>query len=152
MSAILNSSTLANQVDRFAELTLQLKAFDDAVKERDTLRKQLAEFCDSVSSDDVRLTGNRYFVAFTKAPLMRSVSNIAGFFNAVGLERFLSVVKVNTSDADRLLTETQKTALLEATPGSRRLKDVGELPNPVSAFYLSLAGALQPGHSPKPLG
>lgn len=123
----ITAQTIAEKVDRFVDLTNQLSFVDALIKERDSLRKQLAEYADSVGSDAVKLTGNKTYVSFTKAPLMRSVENIGGFLEAVGLDQFLTAVKISTTVADKLLNETQKTTLFEVSVGARRVKDTGEI-------------------------
>jgi len=119
--------SISEKVDRFVDLTNQLSFVEALIKERDSLRKQLAEHADTIGSDAVKLTGNTTYVSFTKAPLMRSIENIGGFLEAVGLDSFLTAVKISTTVADKLLNETQKTALFEVTTGARRVKDTGEI-------------------------
>ena len=121
------TQTIEDQIDRFVDLQNQLAFCDALLKERDSLRKQLAEWADSISPDAVKLTGNNSYVSFTKPPLMREISNIGGFLEAVGLEKFLTAVKISTTTADKLLNETQKTKLFETSLGARRVKDSGEL-------------------------
>ncbi len=144
MAAVLKPQTtnenISKMVDRFGWLTAELKAVDDLLKERDTLRKQLADYADSISDGEVKLSGSRYYVSFSKAPLMRTINNIAGFLDAVGLEDFLMAVKVSTTTADKLLSEIQKAALYEVSPGVRRLKDVGAIAGLMRGFYENLAG------------
>lgn len=91
------------------------------------MRKRLAEHADSISSDAVKLTGDKSYVSFSKAPMMRTVNNVGGFLEVVGLDNFLTAVKVSTTVADKLLNETQKSALFDVTIGARRVKDCGEL-------------------------
>jgi hypothetical protein len=119
--------TLADKVDRFVDLTNQLAFVDSLVKERDSLRKQLAEQADTAGTGAVKLTGNNTYVSFTKAPLMRNISNVGAFLETVGLDSFLTAVKISTTTADKLLNETQKTSLFDVTVGSRRVKDTGEI-------------------------
>jgi len=121
------AQTIAEKVDRFVDLTNQLSFVDALIKERDSLRKQLAEHADTIGSGAVKLTGNNTYVSLTKAPLMRNVENIGGFLEAVGLDQFLTAVKISTTVADKLLNETQKTALFEVTTGTRRVRDTGEI-------------------------
>jgi glutamate-1-semialdehyde aminotransferase len=126
MSAILQpqSNTITAMIDRFGELETQLKGIDALIKERDSLRKQLAEQCDTIDPDgEVRLIGERFSVTFGKAPIQRTLSNLAGYLEAVGITKFLSSVKVSVSEADKYLNETQKAELFEVGKGSRRLKD-----------------------------
>lgn len=68
--------TIAEKVDRFVDLTNQLSFVDALIKERDSLRKQLAEHTDTIGNGAVKLTGNNTYVSFTKAPLMRSVNGV----------------------------------------------------------------------------
>lgn len=127
----INKSTLApsieSMVDRFADLTQQLEFIEPLVKERDSLRKQLCEYADTQGNTAIKLQGHSHYVSLTPAPLMRNVNNIVGFLEAVGLDRFLTSIKISTTAADKLLTETQKAVLFDVTLGSRRIKDVGQL-------------------------
>lgn len=118
---------ISEMVDRFVDLTSQLSFVDSLVKERDSLRKMLAEHADTIGTGAVKLTGNNSYVSFTKPPLMRNISNVGGFLEAVGLDNFLTAVKISTTTADKLLNETQRTTLFDVTVGSRRVKDTGEL-------------------------
>ena len=118
---------IAIMVDRFVDLTNQLAFVDSLIKERDSLRKQLAEHADTLSDGVVKLTGDTSYVSFTKAPLMRTVNNVGGFLEAVGLDSFLTAVKISTTVADRLLSATQGAVLFEVSQGSRRVKDTGDL-------------------------
>ncbi len=117
--------TITDKVDRFVDLTNQLAFVDSLVKERDSLRKQLAEYADTIGTGTVKLTGNNTYVSFTKAPLMRNISNVGAFLEVVGLDNFLTAVKISTTTADKLLNETQKTTLFDVNVGSRRVKDTG---------------------------
>ena len=141
--------TLADKVDRFVNLTSQLAEVEALVKERDSLRKQLAEHADTMGAGAVKLTGNNTYVSFTKAPLMRNVSNVGLFLETVGLDKFLTAVKISTTTADKLLNETQKTTLFDVTVGSRRVKDTGEMmqviqPRQGAQLFEFLAGMSNP--------
>lgn len=114
-------------VDGFVELNTQMKAVDKLIKERDELRKRLAEHTNTVSDGVVKLTGYRYYISFSKARIMRTINNIPAFLEAVGLEAFLTAVKINTTAADKLLSPNQKATLFEVSPGVRRVKDTGQL-------------------------
>ena len=117
------ATSIENLIDRFGELEAQLKGVDALIKERDTLRKQLAEACDAIDpAGEVRLIGSQFAVTFGKAPVQRTLSNIAGYLEAVGLAKFLDSVKVSITEADKYLTETQKAELFEIGRGARRLK------------------------------
>lgn len=129
----ISAQPISEMIDRFVDLNNQIAFVDDLIKERDSLRKQLAEHADTVGSGPVKLSGERFYVSFSKAPLMRSVSNIGGFLEAVGIDKFISAVKVSTTEADKLLNETQKATLFDVTVGSRRLKDTGEILQAVPA-------------------
>lgn len=54
------NQNISEMVDRFGWLTAELKAVDDLLKERDTLRKQLADYADSILDGEVKLSGSRY--------------------------------------------------------------------------------------------
>jgi hypothetical protein len=119
MNAQLKTQTpsIESMIDRFCELQNQITDVEPLIKERDNLRKQLAEYCDTVSPDAVKLTGVNSYMSFTKPPVMREIKDINGFFEAVGFEAFLASVKISTSAADKLLNETQKAKLFETSLG-----------------------------------
>jgi hypothetical protein len=140
---------ISEMVDRFVDLQNQLSFVDSLIKERDSLRKQLAVHADSISDGAVKLTGDTCYVSFTKAPAMRSIENIGGFLEAVGLDKFLTAVKISTTVADKLLNETQKAELFEVSVGARRVKDTGELmqavaPRQGAELFNFLAGLSNP--------
>jgi hypothetical protein len=152
MNAIIKpqASSLAPLVDRFGELEQQLKGVDALIKERDSLRKQLADACDTLDPDgEVRLIGERFTVTFGKAPIQRTLSNLSGYLEAVGIVKFLSSVKVSISEADKFLNETQKAELFEVGKGARRLKDCAPIATPspedqaLARFYETLNQSLQ---------
>jgi hypothetical protein len=136
-------------VDRFVDLTNQLSFLDSLIKERDSLRKQLAVHADTIGTGAVKLTGDTCYVSFTKAPAMRAIENIGGFLEAVGLDNFLTAVKISTTVADKLLNEAQKVELFEISTGARRVKDAGKLmqamaPRQGAALFEFLAGMSNP--------
>jgi glutamate-1-semialdehyde aminotransferase len=152
MSALLQpqSNTIIAMIDRFGELETQLKGIDALIKERDSLRKQLAEQCDTLDSDgEVRLIGERFSVAFGKAPIQRTLSNLSGYLEAVGIVKFLASAKISMTEADKYLNETQKAELLEIGKGARRLKDCAPIATPspdefaLARFYETLNQSLQ---------
>jgi hypothetical protein len=51
------TQSIADKVDRFVDLTNQLSFVDSLIKERDSLRKQLAVHADSIGTGAVKLTG-----------------------------------------------------------------------------------------------
>jgi hypothetical protein len=118
--------SISDKVDRFVDLSNQLAFVDSLVKERDSLRKMLAEHADSVGTGAVMLTGHNSYVSFSKPPLMRNISNVGAFLETVGIDSFLTAVKISTTAADKLLNETQKVELCDVSVGSRRVKDCGE--------------------------
>jgi hypothetical protein len=143
------TQSIANKVDRFVDLSNQLAFVDSLIKERDSLRKQLAVHADSIGTGAVKITGDHSYVSFTKAPAMRSIENIGGFLEAVGLDSFLTAVKISTTLADKLLNETQKAELFEVSVGARRIKDTGELmqamaPRQGAELFNFLAGLSNP--------
>jgi glutamate-1-semialdehyde aminotransferase len=142
--------TLTAMIDRFGELESELKGVDALIKERDSLRKQLAEHCDSIDPDhEVRLIGEHYSVTFGKAPLQRTLSNLSGYLEAVGIVKFLASAKISVSEADKFLNEAQKATLFETGKGARRLKDCAPIATPspeelaLSRFYETLNQSLQ---------
>lgn len=140
---------ISEMVDRFVDLTNQLSFVDSLIKERDSLRKMLAEHADTIGGGAVKIVGENSYVSFTKAPAMRNISNVGGFLKAVGLDSFLTAVKISTTTADKLLNETQKAGLFDVTTGSRRVKDTGELiqtiaPRQGAQLFEFLAGMNRP--------
>ena len=87
------NQNIIEMVDRFGQLSAELKTVDDLIKERDTRRKQLADYADTISEGEVKLSGFRYYVSFSKAPLMGIINNIGGFLGAVGLENLITAVQ-----------------------------------------------------------
>jgi hypothetical protein len=80
---------------------------------------------------------------------MRTVNNVGGFLEAVGIDAFIGAVKISTTAADKLLSATQKATLFEVTTGSRRVKDTGELmqavqPRQGAQLFEFLAGMSNP--------
>jgi hypothetical protein len=124
MSTAHNIQTL---VDEFGTLNAELKQFDALAKRRDELKKQLAEYCDTVSNDEVKLVGSRYFVTFAKPAISRTVKSLPELFSAIGAAAFFDCVKPSITEVCKHLNKTQQAELLESVPGARRLKLVDEV-------------------------
>lgn len=143
----MNTFEIANLVDELGSLSNQLKPYQALQDRHDALRKQLAEYCDAQSSDETTLTGNHFTAVFSKPTTNRTIEDVAGFLSAVGVERFLTAVKVSTTIATKLLSKTDAAQLFVESKGSRRLKAVVERQQPVSpaveAFHQTLANIVR---------
>ena len=158
-------NNIADLVDRFGALENELKKVEALIKERDELRKRLAEACDEVGEGEVTLQGHAFTVMFSKAPAMREIkpAQFGDYLTIVGIDDFLKSCKVSTTAADKLLGEQDKARLFTVSKGSRRLKaciasQVVEVAKPIStedqattAFYASLAGIID-GLTPRAPG
>jgi hypothetical protein len=114
-------------VDEFGALNAELKHFDALAKRRDELKKQLAEYCGTVSGEEVKLVGRRYFVTFAKPAVTRTVKSLPELFAAIGATAFFECVKPSITEVCKHLNTTQQADLLESAPGARRLKLVDEV-------------------------
>jgi hypothetical protein len=119
--------TLQSLVDEFGALNAELKAFDALAKRRDELKKQLAEYGDTISDGEVKLVGKRYFVTFAKPAISRTVKSLPELFATIGSAAFFDCVKPSITEVCKYLNKTQQAALLESAPGARRLKLVDEV-------------------------
>lgn len=82
-------------VDELGNVNKTLSTHDASAQRREALRKTLAEYCDILGPTDQTLTGERYSVAFSKPIVSRSIDDVAGYLDAVGLPNFLQSVKVS---------------------------------------------------------
>lgn len=154
------NTDIMNLVDELGDLNARLAQFDELDKRRSELKKILAEHCDTLGDTEETLQGKRFSVVFSKPTTNRTIENIGGFLEAVGLADFLASVKVSTTSAAKLLSKTQAAELFVESRGSRRMKAVVEVvqatrPAPeqiaVESFYASLAGIIQ-GVAPRVQG
>lgn len=156
----MQSIEIKNLVDELGGLNAKLSSFDELAKRRDEIKKLLAEHCDLLSSAEETLQGNAYTVVFGKPVINRSIEDIAGFLETVGIQSFLGAVKISTTAASKLLSKTDAARLFVESRGSRRMKAIVETvqvsrPTPetmaVEQFYQSLSGILNsatPGFHP----
>jgi len=143
---------IAKLVDALGDVNKTLTSYDNLVQRRDALRKTLAEYCDTLGPTDQTLTGERYSIAFSKPIVSRSIDDVAGYLEAVGLTNFLQSVKVSITSASKFLSKTDATRLFVESQGPRRLKAVIELPlttneqdKAAERFLASLSGILGEG-------
>ena len=146
-----SKNEIAMLTDELGSLNAKLASFDELAKRRDEVRKLLCEHCDSLGDTETTLHGSAYTAVFSKPVINRSIEDVAGFMNAVGVESFLTAVKISTTAANRLLSKTDAARLFVESRGSRRLKavvEVAQVTRPTSEqqavenFYSSLAGIM----------
>lgn len=149
--ATFSQNEIATLVDELGGLNAKLASFDEMAKRRDELKKLLSEYCDFISNDETTLQGERFTVVFSKPTINRSIEDVAGFLETVGIQSFLGAVKISTTVASKLLSKTDSARLFIESRGSRRLKavvEVAQVARPTSEqlavdqFYASLSGIL----------
>ena len=121
----IQKSALQVKVDRLGEIEEILKEVKDLITEKEEIRKSLlAEIKEFPASEEALLEGTDYTVLFSAASKTRTISDIEGYFDAVGQDVFLKTVTVPIGKASEYLTPPQQEALVKVTTGSRSLKAV----------------------------
>lgn len=118
-------TALQQKVDRLGEIEEILKEVKDLISEKEKLRKALlAETKELVADEEAVFEGTEYTVVFSSCAKKRSITDIEGYFDAVGQDIFLKTVDIPIGKAEAYLSPIQQDQLIEVGVGSRTLKAV----------------------------
>lgn len=118
-------SVIQKTVDRIGEIEDILKEVKDLIKEKEELRKKLLSFTEGMNdAEEVILDGGEYTAVFSPCSKKRAITDVEGYFKAVGEDIFLQTVDIPITKADKYLTASQKEELIQVSTGSRTLKAV----------------------------
>lgn len=116
---------LQAKVDRLGEIEEILKEVKDLIAEKEKIRKALLVQTQELGSDEeVVLEGLEYTVVFSACAKKRSITDIEGYFDAVGQDIFLKTVDIPITKAEAYLSPIQQDKLIQVGVGSRTLKAV----------------------------
>jgi hypothetical protein len=82
--------SILDMVDRYNDLASQLSFVDALIKEKDLLRRLLSEHADTLGTGMIKVLGHTSYISFSPAPQMRTINNVDGYLEAVGLDSFLA--------------------------------------------------------------
>ena len=113
-----------SKIDRYGELSEQVKRFKPTKDEHEVLGKEIQSWYDLLPAEQAfSASGNKFDVQIGARSKVRMVFDLAKCCKALGLAKFLKVVRVSLEALDRELPGVPKhdEFLSEGLSGSRRL-------------------------------